>query len=237
MLKDQRTYEIMTPESVGLAKTRLVLGKHSGRHAFRVRLEEMGFTPDDATLQTAFKRFKALADRKKVVTDSDLRALLRGDLGTPQEHYRLASLQVSCGPPSAATATVTLHTPTGEEQVGADTGSGSVDAVFRAIRKIIGSDDMLVDFKIQNVTEGIDALGEVSVRISPRDDPDTTHYGYGADTDIVVASARAYLAAINRKLAASGFEAPSPLADRPRIAVTASAETDEPFDPHYTAGI
>ncbi len=265
MLKDQRTYEIMTPESVGLEHTRLVLGKHSGRHAFRARLEEMGVELGARTLDEAFRHFKQLADRKKQVTDADLLALIREEVGTVEERFRLGSLQVVCGPPDAATATVKLIGRGGAEEVGAAVGTGSVDAVFRAIGKIVGEGAELVDFTIRNVTEGADALGEVSVRIASGDGSSVplrgngspvrrngsrrVHSGYGTDTDVIVASAKAYLAAINRMLAAAGEPAPVSVQATAAIGVPAVASapaagapapyafTEEPFDSDYTAGI
>ncbi len=250
MLKDQRTYEIMTPESVGLERNRLVLGKHSGRHAFRVRLEEMGVELETPKLDEAFRHFKQLADRKKEVTDADLLALVREEVGTVEERFRLSHLQVVCGPPAAATATVKLTGQGGAEQVGAAVGSGSVDAVFRAIGKIVGASCELLDFTIRNVTEGADALGEVSVRIasgspSPArgNGSGQVHSGYGTDTDVIVASAKAYLAAVNRMLAVTEETARAILP----VAVAAAAVpapcpapfrvTEEPLDSDYTAGI
>ncbi len=246
MLKDQRTYEIMTPESVGLERNRLVLGKHSGRHAFRVRLEEMGVELEAPKLDEAFRHFKQLADRKKEVTDADLLALVREEVGTVEERFRLGSLQVVCGPPDAATATVKLIGRGGGEQVGAAVGSGSVDAVFRAIGGIVGASCELLDFTIRSVTEGADALGEVSVRIASGgpspvrgNSSGQVHSGYGTDTDVIVASAKAYLAAINRMLAANETAAPAP-APSAVAAVAISApysHTEEPFASDYTAGI
>ena len=237
VLKDGRTYEIMRPESVGVERSRLVLGKHSGRHAFRVRLEEMGVELERPKLDEAFRRFKGLAERKKSVTDSDLMALVREEVGHDEEHFRLGHLQVVCGPPAAATATVRLIGPGGAEQVGAAVGSGSVDAVFRAIGKMVESPNELVDFKIRNVTEGIDALGEVSVRIVSRNGSEHSYTGYGTDTDVIVASAKAYLAAINRLLSAAEL-APVVRAVESRHQASALGGFErQPFDPDYTYGI
>ncbi len=249
VLKDQRTYEIMTPESVGLTRNRLVLGKHSGRHAFRARLEEMGVELEAERLDEAFRHFKQLADRKKEVTDADLLALVREEVGTVEERFRLGSLQVVCGPP-AATATVKLTDHGGAEQVGAAVGTGSVDAVFRAIGKIVGAPGELLDFNIRNVTEGADALGEVSVRIASPSDSRRVHSGYGTDTDVIVASAKAYLAAINRMLAAGpeAVRATTPVAvaaaGAPPAGAPAAAAApapfsfaEESFDSDYTVGI
>ncbi len=316
MLKDERTYEIMTPESVGLERSELVLGKHSGRHAFRSRLQEIGVELDEVQLDEAFKQFKKLADRRKTITDADLMALTRAEVGTSEEHYRLGHLQVVCGSPAAATATVRLIGRQGSERVGAAVGSGSVDAVFRAIQKIAEAPNELIDFRIRNVTAGIDALGEVSVRIAPGSEAakspahasnnghghngprsnghgvtdghrtnghrtnghrpsshrpsghdsnnantvqaaQATYAGYGADTDVIVASAKAYLAAINRMLTATmavtasmaatatssadaaSPGAPMPLADTTQPITFPRYEpfAEEPFDPDYTVGI
>ncbi len=204
MLKDQRTYEIMTPETVGLNQSRLVLGKHSGRHAFRVRLEELGFTLSDDELQTAFKRFKELADKKKTVTDADLEALVADELYGPQEVYSLLDLQVACGRPGMPTATVRLRGPDGTVQTVPAIGTGPVDAAFRAIDSIIQAPNTLIEYSVHSITEGIDAMGEVTVRITAENGSTRTFGGYGADTDIIMASAKAYLAAVNRMLIVKG---------------------------------
>ena len=263
VLKDQRTYEIMSPESVGLERNRLVLGKHSGRHAFRKRLEELGVELEADKLDQAFRHFKQLADRKKEVADADLMALVREEVGAVEERFRLRHLQVVCGPPTA-TATVKLLDRRGVEQVAAAVGSGSVDAAFRAIGTIVGITIELLDFTIRNVTEGADALGEVSVRIAsgnPSPIPGgngarPTHTGYGTDTDVVVASAKAYLSAVNRMLAGDAPEAPAPAptvaeVTAPTAVITALSTSghaaegppapysyaEEPLDSDYTVGI
>jgi 2-isopropylmalate synthase len=206
MLKDQRTYEIMTPETVGLSRSRLVLGKHSGRHAFRVRLEELGFKVSKEDLVQAFRRFKELADKKKIVTDADLEALAADQIFRPQEIYRIRDLQVACGRPGMPTATVRLLGPDGSEEVAAAIGTGPVDAAFRAIDQIVGAANTLVEYNVHSVTAGIDALGEVTVRIASQGDEGRTFGGYGADTDIIVASAKAYVAALNRMLTVLGTD-------------------------------
>ncbi len=199
MLKDQRTYEIMTPETVGLSRSRLVLGKHSGRHAFRVRLEELGFDLADGQLETAFRRFKDLADKKKSVTDADLEALVADEFFQVRDVFRLLDLLVSCGRPEMPTATVKLAGPDGEP-VAAAVGDGPVNAVFRAIDQIVGVETRLEAYDVHNVTPGTDALGEVTVRLAAVDGEARVFSGYGADTDIIVASAKAYLAGLNRLL-------------------------------------
>ncbi len=216
MLKHHQTYEIMRPETVGLNASRLVLGKHSGRHAFRVRLEEMGYdTLSKEELNAAFARFKRLADKKKVVTDADIEAIIADEIYQPPEIWKLNHIQVSCGDHSIPTATVSLTGPDGQEYRDAALGTGPVDAVYQAINRIIGVRNKLTEFTINAVTEGLDAQAEAMIRIQPINgereygmNPQTnemfarTFSGHGASTDIVVASARAYLSALNRMLAA-----------------------------------
>jgi 2-isopropylmalate synthase len=217
LLKNQATYEIMRPETVGLLRSSLVLGKHSGRHALRVRLEEMGYELDDEELAQTFVRFKDLADKKKTITDADLEALVSDEIYQPQEIFHLDGLQVACGTMGMPTATVRLVGPDGETYVQAAVGTGPVDAVYKAIDEVVQAPNTLLEFSIRAITEGIDALGEVTVRVKAenglaprRTSPQSgrerrlTFGGHGADTDIIVASAKAYLAAINKLLAASG---------------------------------
>lgn len=204
ILKDQRTYEIMRPETVGLPRSRLVLGKHSGRHAFRVRMEELGFVLDDNELKETFARFKEVADLKKTITDADLAVLARKQFTDPEAIYGLKDLQVACGQPGLSTATVRLEGP-GELRAAAAIGAGPVDATFRAIDQLVGVEATLIEYDVHSVTAGIDALGEVTVRIQEKDVEDGKIFGgYGADTDIIAASAQAYMAALNRLLAARG---------------------------------
>lgn len=209
MLKNAETYEIMRPETVGASQSRLVLGKHSGRHAVKVRLAELGYGLSENELDRAFARFKALADKKKLITDADLEALVTDELYQPEEIYKLDSLQVACGTMGMPTATVRLRGPDGVEMVRAAVGTGPVDATYKAIRELLGVELPLLEFTVQSVTKGIDALGEVTVKVAgapavrnPQRDVDTpkNYLGHGADTDIVVASAKAYLAALNKVL-------------------------------------
>ena len=208
MLKDQRTYEIMTPETVGLDKSHLVLGKHSGRHAFRVRLEELGYHLDDERLKDAFQRFKKLADHKKTITDIDLQVLAHDEAATPDEFFELRDVQVTCGRAGMSTATVKIREggEGSEERVAAAIGHGPIDAVFQAIRMVIRTPNRLIDYAVHSVTPGIDALGEVTVRVAPRtsEGEERTFGGHGADVDIIVASAYAYVAALNRMVAVIG---------------------------------
>lgn len=217
LLKNQATYEIMRPETVGLLRSSLVLGKHSGRHALRVRLDELGYELDDEELVQTFVRFKDLADKKKTITDADLEALVSDEIYQPQEIFSLDGLQVACGTMGMPTATVRIVGPDQETYVEAAVGTGPVDAVYKAIDGIVQAPNTLLEFSIRAITEGIDALGEVTVRVKAenglaprRTSPQSgrerrlTFGGHGADTDIIVASAKAYLAAINKLLAASG---------------------------------
>jgi len=207
MLKHQRTYEIMKPEDVGAQQTKLVLGKHSGKHAFGERLSALGVALDGEALVRAFARFKVLADRKRAVHDADLIALAAGERTTAPELYTLEDLQVACGTAGLATATVRLKDPEGAVKVQAAVGTGPVDATYKAIQAIVGAPVELLEFNVNAVTEGIDALGEVSVRVREADERPT--HGHGADTDIVVAAAKAYLAALNHVLARQPGAAPS----------------------------
>lgn len=202
MLKNQMTYEIMRPETVGLSESRLVLGKHSGRHAFKARLNELGYSLGDADLDQAFKRFKELADKKKAITDADLEALIADEFYQPQEIYMLEDIVVTCGRPGMPTATVRLKGPDGTSKVQAAVGTGPVDATYKAMDEIVKAPNTLLEFSIHAVTEGIDALGEVTVRVQSREDDSRTFGGHGADTDIIVAAAKAYLAVLNKLVVA-----------------------------------
>jgi len=203
ILKNQQTYEIMTPETVGLDRSTLVLGKHSGRHAFRVRLEQLGFELDDDSVAQAFKSFKVLADKKKTITDADLEALVADEFFKPEEIFKLRDLQVTCGSPGMPTATVRIIGPDGQEKIGVAVGTGPVDAVFRSIDQIVNHSTRLAEYAVHSITEGIDALGNVTVRIIDADEPSRTVSGHGADVDIIVASAKAYIAAKNRFISRS----------------------------------
>ncbi len=214
MLKNEETYEIMRPETVGAGKSKLVLGKHSGRHAFVNRLTELGYPVSGDSLDKAFARFKKLADKKKHITDADLLALVSDELYQPKEFWKLDAIQVGCGT-GMPTATVKLTGPDGRTQTSAAVGTGPVDAVYKAVQNLVDVPCSLLEYTVQSVTEGIDALGEVSVRIAPDDgqaspdkiNPQYEHsrarvfHGHGAHTDVIVASAKAYIAAINRILA------------------------------------
>ncbi len=213
MLKHQTTYEIMRPEDVGVNQTNLVLGKHSGRHALRNRLAEMGHSLDEVELDKAFARFKELADRKKVITDLDLEALIADEFYKPRDVYLLNGLQVTCGTMGMPTATVRLRGPDGVVHTHAAMGTGPVDATYKAINAIVNVPCTLLEFNIHAITEGIDALGEVTVRIQGKNGHTTmdaqaeveyprVYGGHGADTDIIVASAKAYINALNKLIIA-----------------------------------
>ncbi len=217
MLKHHETYEIMRPETVGLQQSSLVLGKHSGRHALKARFAEIGYDLSDEELQEAFTRFKELADKKKSITDADLTALITDQLYQAIEIYTLEGLQVACGTMGMPTATVRLTGPDGEYHVQAAIGTGPVDAAYKAIDMVVQVPNRLLEFAVHAVTEGIDAIGEVTVRLEAengsvlqRTSPQSgqmsprTFGGHGADTDIIVASAKAYLSALNKVLVASG---------------------------------
>jgi 2-isopropylmalate synthase len=218
MLKHQATYEIMRPESVGLTQTQLVLGKHSGRAALSARLRELGYAFEEAALDRIFARFKALADRRKSVADADLEALVHDDAQPKEELFSLEGLQVGCGMQGIPTAAVRLRAPDGRVHVHAAVGTGPVDAAYKAIDALVHAPPSeLLEFSVRSVTEGIDALGEVSVRVralGERGAPNAqkevagapVFHGNGADTDIIVASAKAYLKALNRMIVALGYQ-------------------------------
>ncbi len=208
MLKNASTYKIMQPEMVGWNASKLVLGKHSGRHAFKMRLKELGYPLVDEELDKAFTRFKQLADKKKTITDADLEAIVGDELYQPSEFFTLADMQVTCGKSGMPTATIHLRTETGESLVDAAVGVGPVDATFKAIDKLVSwkfdIEFKLLEYAVHAVTEGIDALGEVTVRVETNEDTPRTFGGHGADLDVIVASAKAYLSAVNRMMAARG---------------------------------
>jgi 2-isopropylmalate synthase len=198
MLKNAATYEIMRPETVGQADTRLVLGKHSGRHAFRDKLEAMGYPVDDQQLNQLFVRFKELTDRKKMIEEDDLVSLVEERLGDEEEIFGFDAIQLSYGNHSMPTASLRLMDHRDNRIVEeAACGSGSVDAIFRAIDRATGEPMELTDYKIVSVTHGKDALGEVYVQLK-RDERKVQ--GRGVSTDVLEASARAYIHAVNRFL-------------------------------------
>ena len=212
MLKHKRTYEIMDASTIGLNQSTLVLGKHSGRHALLRKLEEMGFRLNDEELKEVFRRFKELADKKKTVSDADLEALVGDEIYQPMETWELLNIQVQCGNQVIPTAVVKLrNNKTGEIVTDAGFGTGPVDAIYQGINRILQVENTLVEYLVQAVTEGMDANGDVTIRIEV---PDSRGYsetaqgrprrrlfsGRGVDTDILVASARAYMQALNKML-------------------------------------
>jgi 2-isopropylmalate synthase len=200
VLMEKSTYEIMTPESVGLKTNLLVLGKHSGRHAFKKRLVELGYDLNDEDLNKAFDKFKALADLKKEVYDEDLDALVAEEVMRPTEKYRLDHITVTCGSFAVATATVQLEID-GNPVRTAELGDGPVDATLKAIKKLTKTKAKLTQYNVGSITGGTDAQGEVTVRVT---DGDQTVVGRGASTDIIEASAKAYVNALNRLLSRRG---------------------------------
>jgi 2-isopropylmalate synthase len=195
VLKHKRTYEIMDAESIGLTQNQIVLGKLSGRNAFRTRLKELGFELSDTDLNKAFLRFKEVADKRKEITDWDLEAIVSDEINQAPELFRLELVQVSCGDHARPTATVTLRTPEGEELTDAAIGTGPVDAVYKAINRVVNIPNELTEFSVKSVTAGIDAMGEVTIRLRHEGH---TYSGYAANTDIIVAASRAYINALNR---------------------------------------
>jgi 2-isopropylmalate synthase len=194
ILKHQQTYEIMTPESVGVGKTSLVMGKHSGRNAFRTKLGELGYVLGENAFEDAFNRFKALADRKKHVYDEDIEALVDEEIAHAHDRMKVVALQVIAGTNGPQSATLTLDIDGTQKTVHAN-GNGPVDAIFAAIHMLVPHTAKLELYQVQAVTEGTDAQAEVSVRLA---EDGRVVTGRGADTDTMVASARAYVAALNK---------------------------------------
>ena len=207
MIKDSKTFEIMDPRSIGVPASSLVLGKTSGRHAFQERLAELGYSLTEEGLSRAFAAFKELADKKKDVTDRDIESIVAEDKRTIAETYRLDRIQVTCGDRGIPTAAVRLIAPDGKLKSDAAIGTGPVDAMCKAVDRLIKIPGIrLTEFTVKSVTEGIDAIGEVLIRV---DSEGITYTGRGADTDIIVASAKAYVNALNRVVAARKVKAKS----------------------------
>jgi len=198
ILKERTTYEIMRPEDVGLSDRRLVLGKHSGRHAFRDRIGQLGYRLTEEQLERAFAGFKDLADKKKEVFDEDIEAIIEEEIAGVPQVFQIESLHTSSGSQTIPTATVRLRNDKGETFTDAAIGDGPVDAVYKAIERITGTAARLIDYNIRAVTSGKDALGEVSIQVECEG---RTIRGRGLNTDIIMASAQAYLSALNRALA------------------------------------
>jgi 2-isopropylmalate synthase len=194
VLKAAITYEIMTPQSIGRPSNELVMGKHSGRHAFRERLRELGFELADGEFQTAFQRFKDLADKKKTIYNEDIEALVADSVLQTDERFALEDLSVLSGTFAKPTATVELSID-GVKKKTTALGVGPVDAVFMAIAELTETKSDLLRFQVNAITGGMDALGEVSVTVS---EDGRRVIGHGAHSDIIVASAKAYLHALNK---------------------------------------
>ena len=207
MLKNNQTYEIMTPESVGISQTSLVMGKHSGRHAFREKIKALGYELGDNQLQEAFTRFKDLADRKKHVFDDDIVALVDDEVAKGADRVKLVSLRVIAGSEGPQQAMLKLEIDGKETEIDS-TGDGPVDATFNAINALFPHEANLQLYQVHAVTEGTDAQAEVSVRLEEKG---KTVTGRAADTDTMVASARAYVSALNKLLIKREKQAPDSL--------------------------
>ncbi len=206
MLKHAGTYEIMTPESVGLSRSKLVLGKHSGRHAFREKLKELGYELGDNAVGDAFRRFKDLADVKKEVFDEDIVALVDDEVLRANDRVKLVSLSISCG--TAKPEAVLELDIDGKVSACEGSGDGPVDAAFKCIKQLFPTEAKLQLYQVHAVTGGTDAQAEVTVRL---EENDRTVNGQGADTDTMVASVKAYVNALNKLLVKREKTAPSAL--------------------------
>jgi 2-isopropylmalate synthase len=204
VLKHAGTFEIMTPESVGLKESSLVMGKHSGRHAFREKLKELGYELGDNAFEDAFVRFKSLADVKKHVYDEDIEALVNQEIASAHDRIKVVALTVIAGTGGPQKATLTLDIE-GKQHTCESTGDGPVDAIFNAIKALVPHEARLSLYQVSAVTEGTDAQAEVTVRLEA---DDKTVTGRGSDTDTLVASARAYVSALNKLLAREGRRKP-----------------------------
>ena len=195
LLAHRETYEIMRPEEVGIDRSRMVLGKHSGRHAFRERVQHLGFHPSEEEIDRAFEAFKKLADKKKQVFDADIEAILLGAEATTHFGWRLVSMQTHAGTSILPTASVQLQHHDGREVCEAAVGDGPVDAIFQAIERATGLAPHLRSYQVRSLTDGEDAQGEVVLEV---DHETRTYRGRGVSTDIVEASAQAFLDVVNR---------------------------------------
>jgi 2-isopropylmalate synthase len=195
VLKYRETYEIMDPATIGIPKSFLVLGKHSGRHAFKDRIVFLGYKLTEEQVESAFVKFKALADKKKEIFDEDIEALVDEQLDVSASLWELVGLQVTSGGNTVPTATVALRDSGGVTVQDASIGDGPVDAIYSAIQRLTGIKVSLIDYRIRSVSRGTEALGEAHVEL---EHAGKSVRGRGISTDILEASARAYLAAINR---------------------------------------
>jgi 2-isopropylmalate synthase len=194
LLKEKTTYEIIRPESIGILSTKLVLGKHSGRHAFKERLKELGYELTPEEIESAFERFKHLSDQKKEIFDEDLEAIISEEVYRIPETYHLIELDVRSGTNQKPTATLKLKS--GEEIIEkTGYGDGPVDATYKTIAEITGTKSKLLSYNVKGITGGTEAMGEVTVSL---EEDGKTVRGYGADTDIIIASAKAYINGLNK---------------------------------------
>ena len=214
VLKNRLTYEIIDAKTVGLSDNKISLGKLSGRSAVRARLEDLGYDLNREDLNDAFARFKDLADRKREITDRDLEAIVSEQVQLPEALFQLKLVQVSCGTSLKPTATVTVVGEEGEEKTAVSLGTGPVDAVVRALDSLTEEPNELIEFSVKSVTEGIDALGEVTIRIRRNG---KLFSGHSADTDVVVAAAQAYINALNRLVSAEGRKSLHPQHDLAQV--------------------
>jgi 2-isopropylmalate synthase len=209
VLKERTTYEIINPRDVGVPDSEIVLSARSGRAGLRHRLTDLGYALDGDQFEKVYQRFLVVADKKKTVDTRDLEAIIADEVQLFfEETYHLEHVQISCGDHSIPTATVQIRGPDGRIYCDADHGTGPVDAVYRAINRVIGEPNELIEFSVQAVTEGIDAVGRVTIRIQAEEPVKENGWerrvfsGRGSDTDIVVASAKAFMFALNRLIAA-----------------------------------
>ena len=210
VLKNRLTYEIVDAKTVGLSDNKISLGKLSGRSAVRARLEDLGYDLSREDLNDAFTRFKDLADRKREITDRDLEAIVSEQVQLPDSFFQLRLVQVSCGTSLKPTATITLADHEGIEKTAVSLGTGPVDAVVRALNSLTEEPNELIEFSVKSVTEGIDALGEVTIRLRHEG---ILFSGHSADTDVVVAAAQAYVNALNRLISSKDHNSLHPQRD------------------------
>jgi len=205
VLKHKQTYEIFSPEEIGLNKDdTLVLGKHSGRAAFKDKLEKLGFVLEEDELNSAFIRFKELADKKKDIYDDDIRALITSNMTSVEKSYELKALQLMDSTGGVPSAAVTIKMPDGTEVTDAGIGDGTIDAIFKTIDRITGHNGTLMDYKVKSISEGKDALANVTVQVAfNKEEP--AIIGHGLSIDTMLASARAYLGALNSYLTMQGM--------------------------------
>jgi 2-isopropylmalate synthase len=197
LLKEKQTYEIMTPSSVGLTEHKMVLGKHSGRHAFRSKLTEMGLSLNEEEVDAAFLQFKKIADQKLELFEEDIEAIVADTIHHIPERYRLTSLDLTTGTGKEPVVTIALEIAGEKKEETGRGGDGPVDAVYRTIKAMTGTNSRLLNYSVKAITGGTDAQGEVTIRLNERGKP---FLGHGADTDIIIASAKAYLNALNKAM-------------------------------------